>query len=258
MKMRSITYKALTRFPFIKPGDNLSEIILDRAKKSGINIQDHDIFVITQKIVSKSENRLVQLSSIKPSKKAIGIARVVNKDPRLIELILHESYEVLRIRKNTIIVQHRLGFICANAGIDHSNVKGPFGNPKDWVLLLPKNPDESAEKIRNEITRKINKEIGILITDSHGRAWRNGIVGTSIGLSGVPGLVDLRGKSDLFNFHLRVTQVAAADELAAGASLLMGQADEKTPVIHVRGFPYGFRRSNFSELIRSRKLDLFR
>jgi coenzyme F420-0:L-glutamate ligase / coenzyme F420-1:gamma-L-glutamate ligase len=124
--------------------------------------------------------------------------------------------------------------------------------------LLPENPDESANRIRKVIKNKINRNVGILIIDSHGRAWRNGIIGTSIGIAGIPGLVDLRGKPDLFGYRLRITQVAAADELAAGASLLMGQADERTPVIHVRGFPYSLRESRFSELVRDKKMDLFR
>jgi len=256
--MRTLTLNAITNFPLIEPGNALSEIIVNKAKNSGIQIKDNDIFVLAQKIVSKAEGRLVQLSTVSPSKKAVEIAQKAGKDPRFVELILRESSEILRVRENTIIVQHRCGFICANAGIDHSNVQGKHGDPEDWVLLLPENPDDSANKIRARITGKTKRHVGILIIDSHGRAWRNGIVGTSIGFAGIPGLVDLRGKPDLFGYNLRITQVAAADELAAGASLLMGQADERTPVIHVRGFPYALRESQFSELIRDKKIDLFR
>ncbi len=256
--MRTLILTAIPNFPLIEPGNDLGEIIIENTRKCRIRIRDNDIFVLAQKIVSKAEGQLVQLSTLVPSQKAIEIANEAEKDPRFVELILQESSEVLRVRQNTIIVQHKLGFICANAGIDHSNVQGKTGEPEDWVLLLPENPDESANRIREEIFRKTKRRVGILIIDSHGRAWRNGIVGTSIGFSGIPGLVDLRGKPDLFGYHLRITQVAAADELAAGASLLMGQADERTPVIHVRGFPYPLRESNFSELVRDKKMDLFR
>jgi len=256
--MRTLTFSAIPDFPLIETGDDLSEIIIERSHQCGIRIKENDIFVLAQKIVSKTEGRLVQLSNVTPSKKAFEIAKLAEKDPRFVELILQESSEVLRVQQNTIIVQHKLGFICANAGIDHSNVQGKIGAPEDWVLLLPEDPDESADRIRAEIKTKKNRNTGILIIDSHGRAWRNGVVGISIGMAGIPGLVDLRGKPDLFGYHLRITQVAAADELAAGASLLMGQADERTPVIHVRGFPYSFRDSRFSELVRDKKMDLFR
>ncbi|HQP08458.1 MAG TPA: coenzyme F420-0:L-glutamate ligase, partial [Anaerolineaceae bacterium] len=152
----------------------------------------------------------------------------------------------------------KLGFVCANAGIDHSNVHGLSGNPDDWMLLLPVDPDGSADKIRTKIEARKGVRIGIMIIDSHGRAWRNGTLGTVIGLSGVPGLVDLRGQPDLFGFKLKITQVAAGDELAAGASLVMGQAAEGTPVVHARGFPYALREASLNELIRPEQEDLFR
>jgi len=175
-----------------------------------------------------------------------------------VELILQESNEVLRTRVGAIIVGHKLGFVCANAGIDHSNVAGIGDAAEEWVLLLPEEPDHSAETMRNEIQSKTGKRIGILIIDSHGRAWRNGTVGIAIGIAGMPGLEDLRGKPDLFNFTLQVTQVGAADELAAAASLVMGQAAEGTPIVHVRGFPYPLREGSLHELIRPKDQDLFR
>ncbi|MGZ9222390.1 MAG: coenzyme F420-0:L-glutamate ligase, partial [Anaerolineales bacterium] len=192
------------------------------------------------------------------------------KDARLVELILQESNEVLRTRPGTIIVEHKLGFVCANAGIDHSNVGSPLPEGEglevreagdaleEWVLLLPANPDRSAETIRQEIQNKIGKRVGILIIDSHGRAWRNGTIGVAIGIAGLPGLQDLRGREDLFGFTLRITQVGVADELAAAASLMMGQAAEGTPVVHVRGFPYPLREASMKELIRPKEQDLFR
>lgn len=253
-----LIFTPLHNIPLIKPGDHLGSIILEAARSEHIEINDNDIFVIAQKVVSKSEGRLRNLTEVIPSQKAIELAEKTGKDPRFVELILGESRKVIRFRWNTIIVEHKAGFICANAGIDHSNVKGEWGLSEDWVLLLPENSDESAKRIRSEIKELCGKNVGVLIIDSHGRAWRNGTVGVTIGLAGVPGLVDLRGNEDLFGFKLKITQVGAADELAAGASLVMGQAAESTPVIHVRGFPYELRESSLNELIRPEEQDLFR
>jgi coenzyme F420-0:L-glutamate ligase/coenzyme F420-1:gamma-L-glutamate ligase len=155
-------------------------------------------------------------------------------------------------------VEHRLGFVCASAGIDHSNVRGEDGNPEDWVLLLPENPDRSAHEIRFNIKIATGNRIGVMIIDSHGRAWRLGTIGTAIGISGLPVLVDKRGWKDLFGYRLKITVVAAADELAAAASLVMGEAAEGIPAVHVRGFPYALRESSLNELIRSKENDLFR
>ena len=248
----------LEGIPLIHKNDNLVEIIWDALQQNRIALQNRDILVITQKIISKAEGRMVNLDSVKPGSKAKKIAKISNKDPRLVELILSESSEILRVTDNHIIVEHKLGFVCANAGIDHSNVDGESGDSKSWYLLLPRNPDTSAYHIRKNIEKISGRLIGILIIDSHGRAWRNGVIGTAIGLSGFPALVDLRGKEDLFGFKLKITQVAAADELASAASLIMGQSNEKLPVVHVRGFPYTFRESKIKELIRIKKCDLFR
>ena len=215
-----------------------------------LRIQDGDILVFAQKIVSKAEGRLVNLVGINPSKRAIELGTQAEKDPRLVELILCESREVLRTRPGTIVVEHKLGFVCANAGIDHSNVAGIGDSTEEWVLLLPADPDRSAGDSNASSKSKTGNRIGILIVDSHGRAWRNGTVGVAIGLAGMPGLEDLRGRSDLFDFKLRITQVGAADELAAAASLVMGQANEGIPVVHVRGFPYPLREGSLGELIR--------
>lgn len=256
--MNQLILSALSMIPMIKPGDNLGSIIMSALRTERIALQTGDILVIAQKIVSKSEGRLRKLSMVKPSQQALEIAKTVDKDARFVELVLKESVKVLRTRPGTLIVQHKLGFICANAGIDHSNVLGEDGDPEDWVLLLPKDPDGSALKLRTYLEEESQTHVGVLIIDSHGRAWRMGIVGISIGFSGVPGVVDMRGKDDLFKYKLRITQIAAADELAAAASLLMGQANEGTPVVHVRGFPYALRKSRFNEMIRPEKDDLFR
>ena len=248
----------LPEIPFIQPGDDLPVIILQSINRSGFALLDGDILVLASKIVSKAEGRLVNLATVIPSPRAQELAAITEKDPRLLELILHESNQVLRTRSGVIIVEHQLGFVCANAGIDHSNVRGE-GDPADeWVLLLPENPDASADRIRGCLEAASGVRLGILIIDSHGRAWRMGTVGVAIGISGLPGLVDLRGIKDLFDYELRVTQVGAGDELAAAASLVMGQAAEGTPVVHVRGFPYPLREATLGDLLRPNELDLFR
>jgi len=255
---KSLCFTTLQGIPQIVPGDDLSNIILDACNTNEIDIENGDVFVLAQKIVSKAENRLVNLSTVRPTEKAIEMAAYLQKRPELVQLILDESNEVLRTRPGTIIVEHKSGFVCANAGIDHSNVIGSWGEPQDWVLLLPEDSDRSAQRILYELQDKTGNELGVLIIDSHGRAWRNGIVGVCIGVSGIPALVDMRGQKDMYDYALRVTTIAAADELAAGASLMMGQANEGTPVVHVRGFPYGLHESSSRELIRERKNDLFR
>jgi coenzyme F420-0:L-glutamate ligase / coenzyme F420-1:gamma-L-glutamate ligase len=254
----SMTLTPLPGIPLIKAGDNLVEIINQALRTAGITLLDGDILVLAQKIVSKAEGRIINLSEIEPSPRAFGLAECSEKDPRLVELVLQESKVILRTRPGTLIVEHRLGFICANAGIDHSNVSGEGDDKGEYVLLLPVNPDRSAQKFREQMEATAGVKIGVLIIDSHGRAWRNGTVGAAIGLSGVPGVQDLRGKPDLFKYTLRITQVGVADELAAGASLVMGQAAEGKPVVHVRGFPYPLREGSLNEILRPKDQDLFR
>ena len=266
-----LTLTPLANIPLIRQGDPLADILIEALHATAIQLQDGDIMVLAQKIVSKAEGRMVDLGTIKPSEKALKLAEASQKDPRVVELILQESNEILRVRPGAIIVEHKLGFVCANAGIDHSNVLPlePFEGSKtferlngvqaeDWVLLLPRNPDRSAKQIREKIKATTHTNIGVLIIDSHGRAWREGTVGAAIGISGLPGLVDLRGQPDLFGFKLQITQVGVADELAAAASLMMGQAAEGTPAVHVRGFPYPPRDGKLGELLRPKEQDLFR
>jgi len=254
----TLILRPLKGIPLIKPGDSLEDIILTALKKTRIKLQANDILVLAQKIVSKSEGRLVNLTEIIPSNEAIKIAQQSEKDARFVELVLRESKAILRVRPGLIVVEHRCGFICANAGIDHSNVQGDWGNPEDWVLLLPEDADRSAKKLQEELEQRCGLKLGILIIDSHGRAWRMGTAGVAIGMAGVPGLVDLRGQPDLFGYQLRVTQVGAADELASAASLIMGQAAEGSPIVHVRGFPYALRESSITELLRPKENDMFR
>jgi coenzyme F420-0:L-glutamate ligase/coenzyme F420-1:gamma-L-glutamate ligase len=256
--MGKLVLTPLPEIPMIQTGDDLVGITSRGITQAGIKLMDGDIIVLAQKVVSKAEGRWINLVSVQPTEKAKLLGEEIDKDPRLIQLILEESSEVLRKRKGTIIVEHKLGFICANAGIDHSNVSGEGNDDEEWVLLLPKDPDAVAEKIRSELESNTGVKLGVLIIDSHGRAWRLGVVGVAIGLSGLPGLVDLRGTSDLFGYTLRITTIGAADELAAAASLVMGQVDEATPIVHVRGFPYQLRDGSLKELIRPKEQDLFR
>jgi len=253
----SLILSALENIPLIRQGDNLADIVLNAFEQMNVALLDNDIFVLAQKIVSKAEGRMVSLADVIPSQKAIELAEKTEKDARLVELMLQESNEVVRYRKNVIVVEHKLGFICANAGIDHSNVMGD-GDNKDVVLLLPENPDNSAKQIRDEIKKRTSKNIGVMIIDSHGRAWRNGTVGMCIGLSGIPAIVDERGWKDLFGYILQATIIGVADELAAAASLVMGQAAEGTPVVHARGFPYPLGEGSLQELIRPKDMDMFR
>lgn len=256
MSQQQLTFTALPEIPLIRPGDDLVAIILAGLDAAGVTLLDGDVIVVGQKIISKAEGRFVDLEQIHPSPEADALAEETGKDPRLVELILRESAEVLRKRENLIIVEHRLGFVCANAGIDHSNVENEEDG--EWVLLLPEDPEMSARELRDGFRTANGVEVGVLINDSHGRSWRMGTVGVCIGVAGFPAVVDLRGQKDLFGYTLRSTVIGLADEIAAGASALMGQADERQPAIHVRGLPYPLREGSLSEILREKELDLFR
>jgi len=245
---------ALASMPAVAAGDNLAKLIIEGLEATKISLLNGDVLVVGQKIVSKAEGRYVDLAEVTPGAKARAIADEIQKDPRLVELILSESRRVVRTRPGVIIVEHKLGFICANAGIDHSNV----GRGPEVVLLLPPNPDASAALLREGLQTLSGRTLGVLINDSHGRAWRIGTVGVCIGLSGLPAILDERGWQDLFGRTLQSTIVGVADELAAAASLLMGQAAEGTPVVHVRGLPFSRPDGSMSELLRPAAEDLFR
>ena len=270
--MQPLTLIPVPDIPLIRQGDNLADIVLNSLKDDNLDLKDNDILVLTSKIVSKAEGRLVDLRTIEPGSRALELAEQIEKDPRLVELILRESSEILRFRPGAFIVRHNLGFVCANAGIDHSNVvetdpgndrdpksgsQSTIIDPNNWVLLLPKDPDKSAAEIRTQIEQKISQKIGLMIIDSHGRPWRLGTVGTCVGLSGIPAIIDERGWKDLFGNILQVTVVGVADELAAAASLVMGQAAEATPVVLVHGFPYPLDKGGLNDLLRPPEQDLF-
>jgi coenzyme F420-0:L-glutamate ligase / coenzyme F420-1:gamma-L-glutamate ligase len=243
----------LTGIPLIQPGDDLAQVLGDAIARSG-GPRDRDVVVIAQKIVSKAEGRYVDLDQIAPSPRAIETARQCAKDPRLIEVILSESVEVVRLRPGLIITRHRLGFISANAGVDRSNV-APEGI--DRVLLLPIDPDRSAARIRAILRNRFGVDPAVIIADSHGRPHRMGTVGVAIGLSGLPGVEDWRGRTDLFGYTLQHTEVGLADQIAAAATLLLGQAAESIPAVIVRGAPFERREGSASEINRPIETDLF-
>jgi coenzyme F420-0:L-glutamate ligase/coenzyme F420-1:gamma-L-glutamate ligase len=242
--------------PRVNPGDDVATLIGDALLRSGLNPCDGDILVIAQKIVSKAENRIVHLSSVRPSPRAAELAVVVDKDPRLVELILRESKAVLRAKRGVLIVEHRLGFVMANAGIDHSNVEG---SPDDeCVLLLPEDPDSSCRSMRTALKAKFGSGVGVIMTDSVGRAWRLGTVGLAIGSAGPKPLIDLRGTSDLFGRKLMVSEIAFADSVAAAAVLVMGEGSEGQPAILVRGLRWSESDAGIGSLLRPLREDMFR
>ena len=254
----TVTLTALPDIPHVQPGDDLASFISTALAAARIRLQDRDVVVVGQKIVSKAEGRLRNLAEVHPGEAARRLAAETDKDPRLVELVLAESRRVLRTRPGAIIVEHRLGFVCANGGIDHSNVAGEGPGEEAWVLLLPEDPDASARRLRDRLREATGAQAAVLVIDSHGRAFRTGTVGVVIGAAGFPCLVDLRGEKDLFGYRLRVTEVGLGDEVAAAASMLMGQAAEGRPVIHVRGLEYPHRDGSMAELLRSAENDLFR
>jgi coenzyme F420-0:L-glutamate ligase/coenzyme F420-1:gamma-L-glutamate ligase len=251
--MNPIEIVPLTGLPLIQPGDPLAQLLGDALARSG-GLRDRDVLVIAQKIVSKAEGRYVDLDRITPSPRAIEVAQQCEKDPRLIEVILSESSEVVRLRPGLIITRHRLGFISANAGVDRSNV-APEGI--DRVLLLPIDPDRSAAHIRSALRDRFGIDLGVIIADSHGRPHRLGTVGVAIGLSGLPGVEDWRGRKDLFGYTLQHTEVGLADQIAAAGTLLLGQAAEAIPAVIVRGAVFEQRDGSASEINRPREMDLF-
>lgn len=241
----------LSGLPEVRAGDDLPALLRQAASAAG-GFADGDVLVVAQKIVSKAEDRFVDLRGVTPSERAIRVARHCDKDPRQVEVILSESTEVLRHRPGVLIVRHRLGHVLANAGIDASNV--PQREGSEFVLLLPRDPDASAEAIR----RSAGARIGVVINDSPGRAWRAGSVGIAIGSAGVKTVADLRGQTDRDGRTMQASELAVADELAAAASIVMGQAAEGVPAVIVRGAGDMLGEGRAADLVRDRDMDLFR
>lgn len=245
---------ALPGLPLVEPGDSLHALVTQGLRAASVELADGDVLVIAQKIVSKAENRYVDLADVVAGDRARTLAEEVDKDPRLVELILRQSREVVRHRPGVLIVEHKLGYVHANAGIDRSNVEGG----EERVLLLPENPDRSARQLRQQFVRERGLNLAVIINDSGGRAWREGAVGFAIGTAGLAPVVNLVGRRDLLGRPMEVTSVGIADELAAAASILMGQSDEGAPVVLISGAPWQKSNAASHALIRDRSTDLFR
>ena len=252
--MKSLELLALNNFPLIKPGDNLASIILKSILKNQLIINDNDIIVIAQKVVSKAENRYVDLEKIKISDDAINLASKLNRNPGFIQAVINESNKILSTKKNVIIVEHKLGFINVNAGIDLSNVPS-----KKLALLLPEDPRKSAKDIQNYLSEKLNKKISIIITDSITRPYRSGVINIALASYNIQSLEDLKGQKDIYGKKLKGTEVAIADQIASAAGLLMGQVDEKQPIIVVKGLNKNtYQTNNAFNLIVKENEDLYR
>ena len=246
----------LAGVPMVQPGDDLAAMTLDACAATALAPQDGDVVVVAQKIVSKSEGRIVEVATVTPSERAIALAAETGKDPRFVEIVLSESRRVVRQRPNLIVVEHRLGFVMANAGIDHSNV-GP-DDGKEHVLLLPLDPDASALALQQQLAQRTGKRVAVIVSDSFGRPWRRGTVGIALGAAGIPAVIDWRGQPDLFGRKLEVTETGFADEIAAAASLVQGQAAEATPIVLVRGLFWTAPEAPAAAIVRPPEHDLFR
>ena len=253
---REVTLTALSGVKLVERGDNLGAITVAALRDNRLVPKDGDVLVVAQKIVSKAEGRFVDIATVEPSERAIALAAEVDKDPRFVEVVLSESRRVVRHRPGLLIVEHHLGFVMANAGIDHSNVAAEDGTER--VLLLPADPDGSAKALRQHLLSVFGVGVGVIISDSFGRPWRKGTVGVALGADGLPAFVDLRGHPDLFGRELLVTETGFADEIAAAAGLLMGQADEAIPMVLVRGLTWSAPDVPAAVLVRPAEHDLFR
>ena len=247
---------AIPDIPMIQPGDDLPGIIFERAQAAGVTWEDRDIVVVTQKIVSKAEGRSVRLSQVEPSPEAVELATRVHKDPRLVEVVLRESRGVVAMRPDLLVVENRLGIICANAGIDRSNVEQTGDDVT--LVLLPLDPDASARAIRERLESLAAKTLAVLIIDTLGRPFREGVMGMAIGVAGLAPVLDVRGQTDLYGYVMEHTIINRADEVAAAASMLMGQTSERLPVVIVRGASYRPGTGSARDILREPGKDMFR
>jgi coenzyme F420-0:L-glutamate ligase/coenzyme F420-1:gamma-L-glutamate ligase len=254
--MTEVSLTAVSHIPEVHPGDNLAGIILAALAEANIQLAAGDVLAVAQKIVSKAEGRFVPLAEVVPSAKAQEVAEVTDKDPRIVELILQESEAISRMKAGVLVTRHKLGFTSANAGIDRSNVG--HAEADETVLLLPVDPDASAEAIRQAVQRELGISVGVVITDSHGRPFRLGTVGVALGVAGIPALWDRRGEPDRDGHILQYTDVGVGDEIAAAAGLVMGQGNEGRPVVIIRGLKLPLQNGRASDLIRPQEMDLYR
>ena len=246
---------AIPHIPEIQPGDDLAHVILRALEAADMNLQTGDVLVITQKVVSKAEECWVDLTDVEPTRRAQQVAANTGKDPRLVEVILRQSRGVIRWRKGVLITETNHGWICANAGVDRSNVATP---DREVVLTLPEDPDRSAREIRAALMEATHADVAVIISDTHGRAWRLGTVNLAIGIAGMDPILDVRGQKDRFGYTMRVTRIARADELSAAAGLLSGQAGEGLPVVRIRGAHYTRSDGQAVDMQRPIDKDLFR
>jgi len=245
---------AVQNLPLITEGDNLAELICNAARKQKTPLQERDVIVITHVAVSKAEGNVINLDGIIPSKRAHNIALRTQKEANLVEVILRETREIVRIGPNSLITETNNGIVCANAGVDRSNVEGERN-----VVLLPKDPDVSAQKIRRDIGRLSGCDVAVIISDTHGRPLRMGEINVAIGVAGIKPIRDRRGEKDLFGYELRIKQTAVADELSSAAELVIGQANEGIPVAIIRGYNYqATEKATAKEIARPKDKDLFR
>ena len=268
---RPLTLTPLAGIPIVREGDDVAGLVGDAIDAAGIVPADFDVVVVTQKIVSKAEGRRVRLADVEPSPRAVDLAASLGKDPRMVEVVLGESNEVVACGHGVLITEHRSGHVMANAGVDRSNVGGSgAGDPGDGirvadeavageaVLLLPRDPDASAAAIHHALEARFGCRLAVVIGDSVGRAWRHGVTGIAVGAAGLPSLIDLRGAPDLFGETLKVTLTGFADQIASAANLVAGEADEGVPAVHVRGLAWSGKPAPARTLVREREHDLFR
>ena len=251
-----LSIKSVPGLPEVQPGDDLAALIAEAMRQARLKLRAGDVLVIAQKVVSKAEGRIVELATVEPRPEAVRLAGEVDKDPRLIELILRESTEVLRTVPGVIVVEHNLGLVMANAGIDQSNLRP--GDDHGFALLLPEDPDGSAAALRDALGTRFGVDIAVVVNDSVGRAWRLGTVGLAIGVAGMTALWDLRGERDLFGRELLVSETGIADQVASAAQIVQGEGAEGTPVVRVRGLRELGPPQTARALLRPRSQDLFR
>ena len=252
--MRPIKVMAVESLPLIKKGDDLAKLIFEAARKQKTLLQEKDVIVVTHVAVSKSEGNIVNLDEVTPSRKAEEIARQTGKDPALVEVILRETEDIVRLGSNSLITETKNGIVCANAGVDKSNIEGDRN-----VVLLPKNPDASAQRIRREIGRLSGCDVAVIVSDTHGRPLRMGEINVAIGVAGLKPIRDRRGEKDLFGYVMKIKQTAVADELASAAELVIGQTNEGIPVAIIRGYDYLADENVSARLLtRPKEKDLFR